>query len=262
MTVKISNSGHDERGLFRGGKAGDQSGTEWYIRFNYNRPWYRVLRLKDRAQANLMAALAVEAAENDLIGYDQNERTTLWLYLREVGYHPKNIKTKCESDCSAGVMTLLKCVGYLLGVKSLKNLPITSTHYMRSILLATGLFEEYTSSDYTDPDSPYLRKGDILLKDDAHTATVVTNGNRAYQPPAEPASSDIYQVTCSVLNVRDKASTVKGEVVGSVKRGSKLYLTKVKKNSAGNTWGKIAEGTYKGRYVAVIFKGNRYMKKV
>lgn len=78
---------------------------------------------------------------------------------------------------------------------------------------------------------------------------------------AKKTTGTKYVVTADKLNVRDKASTVKGNVVGSVKRGTKLYLTNVKKNSAGNTWGKVASGTYKGRYVAIIFHGETYMAK-
>lgn len=40
----ISNSGHDENGKYSGGKAGDQTGTEWALIPWYNRPWKCVLR--------------------------------------------------------------------------------------------------------------------------------------------------------------------------------------------------------------------------
>ena len=40
----ISNCGHDERGKYSGGKAGDQTGTEWQVINWYNRPWKCVLR--------------------------------------------------------------------------------------------------------------------------------------------------------------------------------------------------------------------------
>lgn len=42
--AKISNSGSDEHGNYKGGQAGDQTGREWYIRDWYNRPWNCVLR--------------------------------------------------------------------------------------------------------------------------------------------------------------------------------------------------------------------------
>ena len=37
--VKISNCGHDENGRYTGGKAGDQTGTEYQIMNWYSRPW-------------------------------------------------------------------------------------------------------------------------------------------------------------------------------------------------------------------------------
>ena len=40
----ISNCGHDERGKYSRGKAGDQTGTEWQVINWYNRPWKCVLR--------------------------------------------------------------------------------------------------------------------------------------------------------------------------------------------------------------------------
>ena len=46
--VKLSNCGHDENGRYAGGKAGDQTGTEYQIINWYNRPWLCVLRFEDK----------------------------------------------------------------------------------------------------------------------------------------------------------------------------------------------------------------------
>lgn len=82
-------------------------------------------------------------------------------------------------------------------------------------------------------------------------------------PAKAPASAGTaYKVVASPsLNVRSKASTITGKVVGSVKRGKTVYLTNVKKNKAGNTWGKVTSGTFKGKYVAVVFHGETLCKK-
>ena len=250
MTVKIANSGSDERGQYAGGKAGDQTGTEWRIRSNYNRPWKRVLRLKDAKLAELLADLAEEAAANNKIGYDQWQRETFWAQLKKVGYRPKNIKVACEQDCSAGVCSLLKAVGYLKGVSKLKSLPITTTHYMRDILMDTGLFKEYTSSKYTDSDSEYLKRGDILLNDSHHTALVVSNGKKASsstttekkETESKPASSNkkgagTYKVTASDgLNVRT-GDTVRFPIITTMKKGHKFKVLTVSENG----WGYIPE---------------------
>ena len=81
----ISNCGHDERGKYKGGKAGDQTGTEWAIINWYNRPWKCVLRHPNAKVREKIAELSEKAAKNDNIGYDQNERTTYWEQLKKVG---------------------------------------------------------------------------------------------------------------------------------------------------------------------------------
>jgi hypothetical protein len=58
----ISNSGHDENGVYSGGKAGDQTGTEWQIQPWYNRPWTNVLRYPVVTVREKIAELAEEAA--------------------------------------------------------------------------------------------------------------------------------------------------------------------------------------------------------
>ena len=69
--VQISNSGSDERGSYHGGKAGDNTGREWYIRDWYNRPWNCVLRHPNQEVRACIADLAIKAANNNKIGYDQ-----------------------------------------------------------------------------------------------------------------------------------------------------------------------------------------------
>lgn len=173
----ISNSGKDENGRYRGGKAGDQTGNEWNIINWYNRPWQCVLRHPDAAVREKIASLAEKAAKNNKIGYDQNERTTYWTQLAKAGYDPSKVTTPCEADCSAGVMANVKAAGYLLNNAKLKAVTITSTHYMRNMLRNAG-FEVLTASKYLTSDK-YLLRGDILLNDGAHTATNLTNGANA-----------------------------------------------------------------------------------
>ena len=97
----ISNCGHDENNRYRGGKAGDQSGTEYYLRTWYNRPWTCVLRYPNAAVRDRIAILAIDAALNNKIGYDQGQRTTFWTQLKAAGYDPAAISVKCEADCTS-----------------------------------------------------------------------------------------------------------------------------------------------------------------
>lgn len=172
--VKISNSGSDENGRYKGGKAGDQTGNEWRIRDWYNRPWNCVLRHPDHNVRATIAHLAVLSANNDDIGYDQNQRQTYWDELVKANYDPSKIKTACESDCSAGVVAIVKATGHLLNKPELANIDATYTGNMRSSLSKAG-FDVLTASKYVSSDD-YLVAGDILLNDVHHVATAVTNG--------------------------------------------------------------------------------------
>lgn len=174
---KISNSGSDERGSLRGGKAGDQTGTEWQIKDWYNRPWSHVIRYPDQKVRELIAELAIEAANNSLIGYDQDERYTFWQQLKVSGYRPKNITKACESDCSAGVAAIVKAAGYLLGNTKMQS--VSSECYsgnIRAALKSAG-FEVYTDSKYRTG-TDYLVPGDILLYENHHVATNLGIGSK------------------------------------------------------------------------------------
>ncbi len=174
----ISNCGHDERGKYAGGAAGDQTGTEWEIRSWYNRPWNCVLRHPDREVGNMLAELGRAAAKNNLVGYDQGQRGTYWQHLKASNYDPSQITVKCEADCSSGVAANVKAAGYRLGIKALQNVSADCyTGNLRAALKAAG-FEVLTASKYLTSDA-YLLPGDILLYEGHHTATNLDTGSKA-----------------------------------------------------------------------------------
>ena len=174
----ISNCGHDERSKYTGGTAGDQTGTEWQIINWYPRPWKCVLRHPDAKVREKIAELAEKAAKNNLCGYDQGQRYTYWEHLKASNYDPAQITIACEADCSSGVAANVKAVGYLLGIEKLKKVSIyLYTGNMRSGLKSAG-FTVLTEAKYLNsPD--YLIRGDIILNDDCHVATNLTNGSKA-----------------------------------------------------------------------------------
>ena len=173
----IANSGSDENKQYRGGKAGDQTGHEWELKAWYSRPWSVVLRYPDINVGLKIAEIAIRAALNDKIGYDQGQRTTYWDQLQKVGFNPSNITVACEEDCTAGVTANVKAVGHLMNIPALANLPMdTYSGNMRSRFVKAG-FEALTQSKYlTSPD--YLLPGDILLYVDHHAATNITYGRK------------------------------------------------------------------------------------
>lgn len=173
-THYISNSGSDENGSYSGGQAGDQTGKEWRMRDWYNRPWSCVLRYPDQKVALKIAQLAIDAALNDKIGYDQSQNRTYLKLLKAVGWEPSKVTVACEADCSAGVCANVTAAGYLLGIPALQNHTGTYTGNMRSALTKAG-FQLLTDSKYLTG-GDYLLPGDILLNDGHHTATNVTLG--------------------------------------------------------------------------------------
>lgn len=200
----ISNSGKDERGSYRGGVAGDQGG-EWVIIPWYDRkPWDCVLRHPNPAVRETIATLAEKAANNNNIGYDQNERNSYWNQLSSpaVGFDPSKITVPVEADCSAGVIANVRAAGYLHGIDALKNIKATYTGNMKTAFANAG-FQVLTDPKYLTSDL-YLLRGDILLNEAHHTATNLTDGLLAKGTPATQIQH---------LNMIDIASWQQGMII-------------------------------------------------
>lgn len=176
----ISNSGHDENGKYAGGKAGDQSGTEWYIRSWYKYPyggWNAVLRYPDKRVGEKLAEISIKAANNNKIGYDQYQRNTYWENLKSVSYDPSKITNYCEADCSAGVIANVKAVGFIYGISKLQNVTATVTWNMRSSFKDAG-FDVLTDSKYLNG-TDYLQPGDVILNDKNHVCVFLGIGDKS-----------------------------------------------------------------------------------
>lgn len=169
--IKIGQASRDERGRYSGGLAGDQDGREVAIREWYNRPWDKVLRCKDVAKAEKIAVAMEKACKNNCIGYDQSQRTTLYSLAKSNGWRIEDIKTPCETDCSALVAVCVNAAG----VKVSGDI---YTGNEAAALLKTGEFELLSAPKYLMTDE-YLKRGDILLYEFHHTAIVLENGRKA-----------------------------------------------------------------------------------
>lgn len=177
----IWNCGHDERGQYHGGQAGDQTGGECCIRPWFSSPWGCVLRYPDQGLAAEAVQLARQAAANDLIGYDQYQRNTFYEQLRATGtWQPKDIKTACETDCARACTTVWQAIGELHGIDALKRLdpdPYNDTTYTANARVryqAAG-FAVLTGDFFTGSDL-HLLPGDCLLNDRVHMAMCVDVG--------------------------------------------------------------------------------------
>lgn len=209
MGVRMSNCGHDENGRYAGGKAGDQTGTEWYLRSWYaysNGGWNYILRWKNEVLGNLFADLAIEAAQNDMIGYDQGtagnsgDRYTFRQQMKAVGYRPSKITKPCECDCSEGTIVLIQAVGYLKGIKELQECNATYTGNMMNYFNSAKGKKYFTvlQGQYLK-DSNLARRGDINLNTGHHVNVTVDNGSNSAK-----GSSANTSATKSIVTLTDK----------------------------------------------------------
>ena len=219
MAVKIGSARIDENGNAHGGKAGDQTGREvstqnWYL---HSKGW-RVFRCKDPEKAELMAQNMQAACDNPNIGYNQWQRHTLYKAAKAVGFVISKVKTKCETDCSALIRTLLE----LIGVSVPEDF---RTGNMPSYLKKSGMFVELTGDKYQKK-SDYLRRGDILVtKTSGHTVMVLSDGPKAEKnvpavATAKPSGPAV-RVVGNTVYIRSAPGTG-ARVLGIVKRGDLL----------------------------------------
>lgn len=171
----ISNCGSDEYGGASGGKAGDQTGNEYRVRTWYDGNWTAIFRHHNDQVRNLIARKAIQAANNDLIGYDQSQRTTFWQHLKASNYDPSQITIACEADCSSSTAAIAKAVGIVLGIQKLADIDINMSTWVEVEELTNAGFQMLTATKYLTSERNLI-PGDILLKY-GHTCIEVGSGN-------------------------------------------------------------------------------------
>ena len=171
MTVMIGSARGDENGRAYGGQPGDQTGKEVS-----RQPWYkhpqgwRVFRAKDAEAREKIGACMDAACDNSHIGYDQNDRLTLYSVAEGVDFDCGKVEIDCETDCSALVRV---CCAF-----AKIDLPNFNTQYEPEILARSGAFDELTGAAFTDY-SDRLMRGDILVtRGKGHTAVVLNDGDK------------------------------------------------------------------------------------
>ena len=204
--VRIGHASIDERSAIKGGAAGDQSGREVCIRKWYLHPkgWV-VLRCRDGARREKIAEAMERACANDRIGYDQNQRDSLYDHVRDRGFDPAKATQKVETDCSALVRV---CIAYAFGRDLAGNIRTIS---LPDALVGTGQFERLTDKKYCTSSTQLLR-GDILCTPvSGHTVVVLDNGTkevmareRARHGRANGPRAGTY-ITRTALNLRNGA---------------------------------------------------------
>lgn len=173
MTVRIAHASIDENGKAAGGRAGDQTTKELCCRDWYNKGWNVLLRPIHPDLADISAIVIESACLNDMIGYDQQGRNTLYAKAKEFDFDMNLIDSPCECDCSSLVHVCAIAGGANLtyGDNGL------TTRTMVSAFVASGDYIKITDSKYLTSDK-YLQRGDILVKEGSHTVMVLTNGEK------------------------------------------------------------------------------------
>lgn len=191
MSVLIGSARIDENNRITGGRYGDQTGYEVCTE-----PWYKhsqgwvVCRAKDPERREWIATAMEQACANDLIGYDQDYRMTLYKAAQPVGFCPAKVTKACDTDCSALVRV---CCLY-----AEINCPDFYTGNEVETLQETGQFEVITDPAVCDS-SALLMRGDILVtKTKGHTAIVLSDGAGIH----ETENTDELEVAATVLTTR------------------------------------------------------------
>lgn len=247
MSVMIGHAGSNEWGGIYGGTPGDQTGTEVYIRTWYNRPWNLMFRPKSAAVAEKIAVAMEQACANDNIGYNQNNRVSLYNAAKAANWDLSKITTRVDTDCSALVAVCCNAAG----------LPVSKDNWtgaQRKNLQATNAFVMYTDKKYIAEET-YLKRGDILLYEGHHTAVVLTNGSKT-EPDVNYEGKGIgYATAKTPMNIRTGAST-SYSVIETISAGTKVEVLE----KLSNGWYKIVWSNVSLGYAYVSNAGGGYFK--
>lgn len=271
MIVRIGHAAGDENGGHVGGKAGDQTKKEVCIREYYlNSKGWVVLRCKNAAKRERIARAMEAACKNDNIGYDQNQRSSLFEEVKDKGFDPARASKKVEADCSALVRV---CIAYAFGKD--KTSSALRTVNLPDTLVKTGLFTKYTTSKYCKS-SDYLKRGDILCTPvKGHTVVVLDDGAKANIKAEKTATEKPQKTSANVkgtwkttasLNIRNGAGTTKNKygsnktVLVNIPKGTKVECSGSYTKVGERKW-LLVKFTYKD-VIYNAFASDRYLKKV
>ena len=230
--VMVGSSSKDENGQYRGGQAGDQTNKEVYVLNWYNNNWHSVIRPKTKELAEKIASACEKGCANNKIGYNQNNRNSIYTEALKVGLDLSKITSPCDCDCSSFVSTCCICAGLSPSIfYSGGNMRITTN--LAQACNQTNQFDILKSDQYTKS-KDYLKRGDILLSD-GHTVIVLADGCKASEQTYE-FSPYLIRVNVALLNVRSGPSQ-NYPIVLKVK--SNEVFTIVKEEGG---WGKLKSG--------------------
>lgn len=252
MAILIGHASIDENRKAKGGQAGDQTQKEVYTRTWYDKGWDLVIRFEDSKMAEKAAIACEQACKNNKIGYDQSQRNNLYFRAKEVNFDLSKITKACECDCSS-----LMCVCAMAAGVPAKYLYIDGvlrrTGNMRAAFKKIPGVKILTQSKYLTSDK-YLKRGDILVKENSHTVMALENGSKIKEPSkvTMPFTPYLVRVTTGELNIR-KGAGVKYAKVGIIK--DKGVYTIVEEKMNGTTkWGLLKSGAEnRDRWISLAY---------
>lgn len=174
QVVTIAHAVCDERGQKSGGLLGNQtqnnyntSGelrfSDWYL--SGGKSWDYVIRAKKKYQRIAIASAAMAAVRNKNIGYDQENRETLYDALKFKQFDITRLERPVACDCSSLVVV---CCNYA-------NIPLLRGTYsgnLKDRCEAVGMFKIFKGKKYTQWYEE-LEAGDILVREGFHCCIVV-----------------------------------------------------------------------------------------
>lgn len=232
MSVLCGWASIGENGKVTGGAAGDQTGKEVKTGPYYQFGQSQLIRWKKTAHRKLYVKIIKWFCDSPLVGYNQNQRTTLYTALEKVGWDYTKLKTKVNCDCSELVVCAINCV-----VKKAVMPSTTTTSTLEKNAKATGLFQTTkTESKYLSTDD-WLRRGDIINAPGKHVISSLGIGLMKV-PTAKlkkgcenTLAVKRYQTCLNYLGYTDnkgKRLTIDGDFGSSTNQASKKFKRKYK----------------------------------
>ena len=188
--VKIGQATANERWRTKGGKAGDQTGSEVAFDYwtyskkdgNYNN-WKYVIRAKDPKIAKKLARKMKTTCKNDHIGYDKKwpDRVSFYDEAKAVNWVISKVENDCETTCTQAISVCLISCGF--------DLPrYWDATMVYDDLKKTGKFTIFKGAVHCASDR-LLEPGDILLSPGVHAAMVVESPNEIGEEAAVKAAA-------------------------------------------------------------------------
>lgn len=170
--VRFAYASIDENGKTKGGKKGDQTGKELKITkpYQFGQTWRA--RFINRGKALKAQNIIKFIIKSRQVGYNQNERGTLyalgnlcdWNYSK---FKKKLKKTKCNCDCSSLIATVINLT---FGKKLVSCFTTATMHDSFN----THILRKYFKMEYAELEGTLTGwRGDILWRGNKHTIMII-----------------------------------------------------------------------------------------